>query len=153
MTVRILTLCLGNICRSPAAAAVIRREAAAAGVHVEVDSAGTGDYHIGEPPHPRSVAAGARRGYAVGGRARRLTADDFRRFDLIVTMDEDNLAAARRLAPPDAKARVVPLRAYAPGGAADLTVPDPWGQDDGAYEHMYDLIIEAARGLIATLAG
>lgn len=151
MPTRILTVCLGNICRSPAAAAVIRAEARAAGVEVEVDSAGTGDYHVGEPPHPQSVAAGARRGYEVTGVGRQLSVEDFRTFDLIVTMDEENLRNALRLAPADATARVVPLRSFDPDGARDLVIPDPWGRPDAAYEHMYDLIERSARGLVASL--
>lgn len=144
--VRILTVCLGNICRSPAAEAVIRAKAVTAGLDVEVDSAGTAGYHVGEPPHPESVAAGARRGYRVDGRSRKLSKADFDRFDLIVTMDRSNLADVRRLAPPDARADIRPL--MADGGV----VPDPWGKGTAAYEHMYDLIEAAADELVASLA-
>jgi protein-tyrosine phosphatase len=151
MTTRILTVCLGNICRSPAAAAVIRAETAAAGLDVEVDSAGTAAYHVGEPPHPQSVAAGVRRGYQVDGTARQITHSDFTSFDLIVTMDASNLRDVQRLAPADATTRVVPLRSFDPAAAGDLEVPDPWGKSDAAYEHMYDLIERAARGLTETL--
>ncbi len=150
MTTRILTVCLGNICRSPAAAAVIRSEAAAAGIDVEVDSAGTAAYHVGEPPHPQSVAAGNRRGYRVDGTARQLRGDDFTAFDLIVTMDESNLRNVERLRPAGAGARVVPFRSFDPT-ATDGEIPDPWGKPDTAYEHMYDLIERAARGLVAGL--
>lgn len=151
VTTRILTVCLGNICRSPAAEAVIRAKARAADVDVEVDSAGTAGYHTGEPPHRQSVAVGARRGYEVVGRGRRLTAEDFRTFDLIVTMDENNLRDAQRMAPADATAKVVALRSFDAGGDGDLEVPDPWGQPDTAYEHMYDLVENAVDGLIASL--
>ncbi len=150
-TTRILAVCLGNICRSPAAEAVIRAKAAAAGVDVEVESAGTAGYHVGDPPHRQSVAAGARRGYEVAGQGRRLTAEDFRTFDLIVTMDENNLRDAQRMAPADATARVLALRSFEDGGGGDLEVPDPWGQPDSAYEHMYDLVENAVDGLIASL--
>ena len=148
--VRILAVCLGNICRSPAAAAVIRKKAAAAGLDVVVDSAGTAAYHVGEPPHPSSVAAGARRGYDVTGRARRLGTSDFSDFDLIVTMDEANLADVRRSAPAGSTARIAPLRSFEPG-AGDLVVPDPWGEGDEAYERMYDLIEAAVAGLVDSL--
>jgi protein-tyrosine phosphatase len=148
MAVRILTVCLGNICRSPAAAAVIRAWAESQGVDVEVDSAGTASYHVGEPPHPQSVAAGSRRRYVVTGSGRQLTADDFRTFDLIVTMDGVNLRAVHRLAPPDGVAEVVPLRTFDPDAAGDLDVPDPWGEPDAAYDHMYDLIERSVPGLI-----
>lgn len=147
---RILTVCLGNICRSPAAEAVIRARVAEAGLDVTVDSAGTAGYHIGESPHPSSVAAGARRGYEVAGRGRRLVESDFTDFDLIVTMDESNLAAVMRVAPVGTTARITPLRNFDPA-ATDAVVPDPWGKTDAAYEHMYDLIEAAVDGLVASL--
>ncbi|MDX1449564.1 MAG: low molecular weight protein-tyrosine-phosphatase [Acidimicrobiia bacterium] len=147
MVVRILTVCLGNICRSPAAEAVVRHRAAAAGLDVEVESAGTGSYHIGESPHPQSVAAGARRGYRVEGAARQLRPEDFDRFNLILTMDDSNLRDARRLAPEGSPAELRLLMSYIGGGE----VPDPWGKPDDAYEHMYDLIEEAVDRLIADL--
>lgn len=147
MSFRILTVCLGNICRSPAAEAVIRSKAAEAGVEVEVDSAGTGSYHIGESPHPKSIAVGGSRGYTVEGAARQLHREDFDRFDLIVTMDDTNLANAQRIAPESARAEIRSLMSYV-GGAE---VPDPWGQPDSAYEHMYDLIEQAADALILDL--
>ena len=147
MSLRILTVCLGNICRSPAAEAVIRSKAAEAGIDVEVESAGTGSYHIGESPHPKSTAAGGRRGYTVAGAARQLRRDDFDRFDLILTMDESNLSNARRIAPESSKAELRSLMSYVDSGE----VPDPWGQPDSAYEHMYDLIEQAVDALIADL--
>lgn len=147
MSFRILTVCLGNICRSPAAEAVIRHKAAEAGIEVEVDSAGTGSYHIGDSPHPKSVSAGARRGYSVAGAARQLRREDFDRFDLILTMDESNLSNARRIAPESSEAELRSLMSYVDGGE----VPDPWGQPDSAYEHMYDLIEQAVDALIADL--
>lgn len=149
MTYRILTVCLGNICRSPAAEAVIRARAAAAGLDVEVDSAGTGSYHLGDAPHPQSVAAGDRRGYTVTGQARQFHPADFERFDLILTMDRTNLENVTRLSPPAATARVAPMMAFA--SAETDEVPDPWGQPDAAYEHMYDLIEDAVEGLLRQL--
>jgi len=148
--VRILTLCLGNICRSPAAEAVIRAKAAAAGLAVEVDSAGTSNYHIGEAPHPESVAAGRRLGYDVDGRGRRITPDDFRTFDLILTMDDDNLRTALRIAPGDATARVVPLRSFDPDGGG-MDVDDPWGRPASAYDDMYRVIERSVDGLVESL--
>ncbi|MEX2280506.1 MAG: low molecular weight protein-tyrosine-phosphatase [Acidimicrobiia bacterium] len=147
MTYRILTVCLGNICRSPAAEAVIRGKAMQAGLAVEVDSAGTAAYHVGDSPHTQSAQAGARRGYNVTGRGRQLRIEDFEAFDLIVTMDDSNLENVLRLAPPGHHARVVPLLDFAGGGE----VPDPWGKPDSAYERMYDLIEEAAVGLVDEL--
>ena len=147
MPYRILTVCLGNICRSPAAESVIRAKAREMGLDVEVDSAGTSTYHLGEPPHPQSILAGERRNYAVMGRGRQLQPEDFRDFDLIVTMDDANLEDVRRSAPADATAVVMPLMEFAGGGE----VPDPWGKADSAYDHMYDLIEGAADGLLAAL--
>lgn len=148
---QILTVCLGNICRSPAAAAVLRSEAARVGIDVDVDSAGTGAYHLGEPPHPRSIEAGKRRGYEVTGTARRLIPGDFHRFDLIVTMDAANLAEVRRIAPTTGTARIAALRSFDPQAGADLEIPDPWGQDDAAYDRMFDLIVPAVQGLLVTI--
>lgn len=147
MAFRILTVCLGNICRSPAAEAVIRSKAAAAGIDVEVDSAGTGSYHLSKSPHPKSIAVGGHRGYPVEGAARQLRREDFDRFDLILTMDDTNLANARRIAPESGRAEIRSLMSYVGGGE----VPDPWGQPDSAYEHMYDLIEQAVDALILDL--
>lgn len=148
MPYRILTVCLGNICRSPAAEAVIRAKAVAHGLDVEVDSAGTAAYHVGEPPHTQSVQAGERRGYVVEGAGRQLSTEDFHQFDLIVTMDDSNLTNAQRMAPPDSTAQIVPLMQYSDGGE----VPDPWGKPDAAYDRMYDLIEVAVDGLVEDLS-
>lgn len=148
MPYRILTVCLGNICRSPAAEAVIRAKTRDLGLDVEVDSAGTAAYHVGEPPHTQSVKAGARRGYVVEGGGRQLSTGDFDRFDLIVTMDESNLTTVQRMAPVGGTARIVPLMQYSGGGE----VPDPWGKTDAAYDRMYDLIEPAVDGLMAELS-
>src|SRR5512142_2235453 len=101
---KILFVCLGNICRSPTAEAVFREVAAreAPDLTVHVDSAGTADYHIGSPPDPRTCAAAARRGYDLSPlRARSVEPEDFEQFDLILAMDRENLAALRRRAPQD----------------------------------------------------
>ena len=112
---KILTVCAGNICRSPAAEAAIREAAVEAGIEVEIDSAGTGIWHIGQPPHPESVAAGARVGLVVEGRARKVTAADFDRFDIILAMDRANLRDLHELAPSrEAKARTRLFRTYDP---------------------------------------
>ncbi|MEI4469867.1 low molecular weight protein-tyrosine-phosphatase [Frigidibacter sp. MR17.24] len=129
----ILFVCLGNICRSPAAEAAMRARAAAAGLRLALDSAGTGDWHAGEPPHPPMIAAAARRGYDLAPlRARQVTRADFDRFDLILAMDGDNLANLRRIAPAGARARIA---AFLPGGDA---VPDPYftGDFDGALDRV-----------------
>ncbi|WP_298889466.1 low molecular weight protein-tyrosine-phosphatase [uncultured Serinicoccus sp.] len=150
----IMTVCLGNVCRSPAAEAVLVRALDEAGIEgVSVSSAGTADYHVGERPNPASSAEGERRGYAFTTRGAQFGADDFDRADLVLAMDssneEDLLALART---PEEAARVVRLGAFAPdagGGVRD--VPDPWGRSREAFVAMYDQVEEAVAGLVAAL--
>lgn len=149
-------VCLGNICRSPAAEAVLRRLAEEEGVDLSVDSAGTADYHIGDPPHEHSVAEGRRRGYTLEHTGRQFAASDFSAYDLVVPLDRDNEADLRGLAPDGESARrVVRLGAFLPsedGGfldAADVRdVEDPWGLPSSAYAEMYDHLEEACRALL-----
>ena len=148
---RICFVCLGNICRSPAAAAVFASKASAAGLTVTVDSAGTSRYHLGEGAHPHTLDEGARRGVAIEHRARQFTPGDFARFDLVVAMDESNRRALHDLAPDDeARSKIVLLRSFAPGN--DHDVPDPWGLPPSAYAAMYDIIEAACDGLVAHVA-
>ncbi|WP_298751530.1 low molecular weight protein-tyrosine-phosphatase [uncultured Serinicoccus sp.] len=152
----IMTVCLGNVCRSPAAEAVLVRALDEAGIEgVSVSSAGTADYHVGERPNPASGAEGERRGYAFTSRGAQFGADDFDRADLVLAMDssneEDLLALART---PEEAARVVRLGAFAPdAGEGDgvRDVPDPWGQSREAFVAMYDQVEEAVAGLVAAL--
>lgn len=146
--VRILFVCLGNICRSPTAEGVFRRLAAEAGRDVEVDSAGTGDWHIGKPPYGPAVEAAAARGIDLSGlRARQAEAADFTRFDLIVAMDRENAADLEALRPPGNATPVRLMTGFAPGAGPD--VPDPYFTRD--FEAALDLITRAARGLLETL--
>ena len=148
---RILAVCAGNICRSPAAEAAIVEAAAEAGLDVVVDSAGTGSWHIGQPPHAESVAAGARWGLPIEGRARRVTATDFDRFDIIVAMDRANLRDLIALAPSkEAQAKVRLFRTYDPEATVD-EVPDPWGGPAAGYEETVRIVRAAARGLVAEI--
>ena len=150
---RICFVCLGNICRSPAAAAVFARKAGEAGLAVTVESAGTSTYHLGEDAHPNTLGEAARRGVAIEHRARQFTAADFDRFDLVVAMDESNRRALRALAP-DAGAwdKIVLLRSFASDGAGVQDVPDPWGLPPSAYVDMFDVIESACDGLVAHVA-
>jgi protein-tyrosine phosphatase len=152
--VRVCFVCLGNICRSPAAAAVFAEQAAAAGLAVAVDSAGTSRYHLGEPAHPDTLAEGSRRGFAIGHhRARQFTAADFGRFDLVVAMDRSNATELRRLAPDDeARAKIVLLRSFERAADDESDVPDPWGLPPRAYTQMFDVIEVACAGLVADVA-
>ncbi|WP_241517084.1 low molecular weight protein-tyrosine-phosphatase [Roseateles puraquae] len=150
---RILFFCMGNICRSPTAEGVMRAKLAAAGLasQVEVDSAGTHAYHVGEPPDERSQAHALRRGYDLSAqRARQLVADDFTRFDLVLGMDADNLSRAAKLCPPGARHRLKLLLDYAPQ-TGKRHVPDPYYGGDAGFEEVLDLVEAACDGLIATL--
>lgn len=149
MTTRILTVCLGNICRSPAAEAVLRQRADALGLAVEVDSAGTGGWHIGDPPHAPMIRAAARRGIDLAAlRARQFGTADFQRFDLILAMDRANLADIEALRPAGATTPVELFLTYAMGAPID-EVPDPYYT--GEYDRVLDLIETAAAGLMNRL--
>ena len=148
---KILAVCAGNICRSPAAEAAIREAAAKAGVEIETDSAGTGAWHIGQPPHPEGVAAGARAGLIVEGRARKVTQADFDRFDIILAMDRANLRDLHELAPSrEAQARTRLFRTYDPAATSD-EVPDPWGGPDAGYDETVRIVRAAAAGLVSEI--
>ena len=148
---KILAVCAGNICRSPAAEAAIREAAIEAGVEVETDSAGTGAWHIGQPPHPESVAAGARAGLVVEGRARKVTQADFDRFDIIVVMDRANLRDLHEMAPSlEAQARTRLFRTYDPAATSD-EVPDPWGGPEAGYDETIRIVRAAAAGLVSEM--
>ena len=149
---RILAVCAGNICRSPAAEAAIAKAAHDSGLVVEVDSAGTGSWHVGSVPHPQSVAAGARVGLEVTGRARTFIATDYDRFDMIVVMDHANQRDVLSLArSPEDRAKVRLFRTFDPD-TEEQTVPDPYGGSDADYDRAVGQIMAAANGLISQLA-
>ncbi len=148
---KILAVCAGNICRSPAAEAAIVEAANDLGIGVEVDSAGTGAWHVGGPPHPDSIAAGARVGLAIEGRARLVTAADFDRFDVILAMDRTNLRDLNALAPTkEGRAKVRLFRTYDPDATED-EIPDPWGGPPEGYDYTITMVRAAARGLVSSL--
>ncbi|HEY3654259.1 MAG TPA: low molecular weight protein-tyrosine-phosphatase [Steroidobacteraceae bacterium] len=149
----ILFVCLGNICRSPTAEGVLRHlvTTQAPQLSVEIDSAGTGDYHLGDPPDARSQRAAMRRGIDLSGlRARQVTARDFAHFDLILAMDRSNLRALQSIRPAASHAQLRLFLEYA-GGLDDLEVPDPYNGDASGFERVLDLATLAAQGLIAEL--
>jgi protein-tyrosine phosphatase len=148
----ILFVCLGNICRSPTAEGVLRHllMGEAPELNVEIDSAGTADYHVGDPPDPRTQRAALRRGIDLSGlRARRVVPSDFSRFDLILPMDRQNLRDLNLLRPAASTARLRLFMEYASDSC--LEVPDPYYGDESAFERTLDLTTLAARGLIAEL--
>jgi protein-tyrosine phosphatase len=148
-----LFVCLGNICRSPTAEGVFRHLLAqeAPELRVEVDSAGTAGYHIGDPPDLRSQRVASRRGIDLSGlRARQVTPADFAHFDLILAMDRDNLAELQSMRPARSRAQLRLFLDYAP--QLDLReVPDPYYGDASGFEEVLDLAAAASRGLIAAL--
>ncbi|GAA0623308.1 low molecular weight protein-tyrosine-phosphatase [Brevundimonas kwangchunensis] len=147
----ILFVCLGNICRSPLAEAALREEARRRRLDLIVDSAGTGNWHAGEPPDPRAVATAARNGVDITAlRARQVTRADFRRFDHIVALDLDNLKDLRKLAPADATARLSLLLDHVPGREGQGVV-DPWFGDEAGFDVTWAEVTDAARGLVDQL--
>jgi low molecular weight protein-tyrosine phosphatase len=152
----VLFVCLGNICRSPTAEGVMRALLAEAGMQreVEVDSAGTGSWHVGSPPDERATAAAAARGIVLQGSARRVQPEDYARFDLIVAMDRENLRNLRDLAPGEPeRARLRLLREYDAASAArgELDVPDPYYGAAGGFEEVLDLVTRACQALLAQI--
>lgn len=150
---RVLFVCLGNICRSPTAEGVLLKllHDEAPHLDVQVDSAGTAAYHAGEAPDGRSIEAASRRGIDLSGlRARTLRREDFREFDLILAMDQDNLRVLKARRPGNARAAVRLFLDYAPTCGA-LEVPDPYFGDAGGFERVLDLATAASRGLLADL--
>lgn len=159
MTFRILCVCTGNICRSPTAEAVLRQKFQQAGLsnNVEIDSAGTHGYHIGASPDPRSKAAGIARGYDFTGQAaRKLEAQDYEHFDLILAMDQGHMAIMEQQKPGNSRAELMMMRAFSPpdqqstGQPAD--VPDPYYGADRGFDEVLDLIEAAADGVVADVA-
>lgn len=144
----VLFVCLGNICRSPTAEGVLRHMTRAAGLDLHIDSAGTGNWHVGNAPYGPAICAARTRGYDISDqRARQAVAADFTRFDLILGMDAANIAAMHTLRP---TGNTTPLRRLLEHtNTTEKNVPDPYytGDFDGAL----DLIETAARGLISTL--
>jgi protein-tyrosine phosphatase len=151
VTTRVLLVCLGNICRSPTAEAAVREAADAAGVALDVDSAGTGAWHVGQPPDRRMTAAAAEDGLLLDGRARQVTAEDFRDFDLVVAMDESNHDDLLRLAPDaTARERVRLFRGYA--GEPGMGVPDPYYGGPDGFREVVAIVRRAAAGLVDSVA-
>lgn len=149
---RVLFVCLGNICRSPAAEGVFLHLLSEAGVRDRfvVDSAGTGAWHIGERADDRMRAAADRRGIDLPSVARQVTTVDFERFDHIVAMDRSNLSTLRRLAPPDARATLRLLRELDPEAPGE-DVPDPYYGGPEDFDNVLDIVTRAGRALLEEL--
>ena len=150
---RILFVCLGNICRSPLAEGAFRRLVEERGLEhlVEIDSAGTGSWHIGEPPDERARGAASLRGIDISGlRARKVRREDFEHYDLILAMDQENHMNLTRMAPPEHKGKIRLFLSYAPG-QPESEVPDPYYGGRQGFEHVLDLVEAASRGLLAEI--
>jgi protein-tyrosine phosphatase len=146
--VRILFVCLGNICRSPLAEGILRH--LSQGRPVDVDSAGTGGWHIGDLPDHRSIAVARRHGIDIAGqRGRKVDAGDFEAFDLIFAMDRNNLATLRALAPPAAQHKLHLFLGYTLGAERD--VPDPYYGGPEGFETVYSMLSEGCLSLIGRL--
>ena len=147
--IKILFVCLGNICRSPAAHAVMQQMIDAAGVSEKffVDSAGTGDYHIGQLPDARMRRHGGKRGYRIDSRARQINRQDVDTFDMIITMDESNYANVKRLMSKQQLTKLHKLSDFSdiPGF---IEVPDPYHGNAATFEAVIDLIEDACNGLL-----
>jgi protein-tyrosine phosphatase len=152
--IRVCFVCLGNICRSPVAEGVMRHLVEQAGLShvIEVASAGTSDYHVGELPDRRSRAAAKRRGIDLSSRARQFTARDWQNFDYVLAMDAANARDLRAIAPDaDALAKVLLLRSFDPASPPDAAVPDPYYGGDQGFEHVLDLCHAACAGFLRHL--
>ena len=150
---RVLMVCMGNICRSPTAQGVLQKMAADAGLaaSVRVDSAGTYGGHAGAPPDERARAHAARRGYDLSShRARQLRPQDFGSFDLVLVMDDANARAARELCPPEERHKLRRLTDFCTRLPA-REVSDPYAGGASGFEHALDLIEDACAGLLAPM--
>ncbi len=148
----ILFLCLGNICRSPLAEGAARAAFAEAGIAATLDSAGTGDWHVGRAPDPRAQAEARRRGIDIGALcARQLVAEDFRRFDMVLAADAQNLSDACAIRPRDATAQLMLMLDLVPGRAGE-SVADPYYGDEGGFARTWADVSAVASALVAAFS-
>jgi protein-tyrosine phosphatase len=151
---KILMVCLGNICRSPMAEGILRHKVREAQLRVDTDSAGTSHYHVGEAPDHRATKAMQRHGIDISDlRARQFTAADFHHFDILLAMDESNLANMQALAPSPELARKATLIMDLVPGHALRSVPDPYFGGDEGFEQVYHMLSQACDALLKDLHG
>ena len=149
MTVRVLFVCMGNICRSPTAHAVFRQQVLVAGLadQFEIDSAGTHAYHIGNPADSRAIATAHQRGIEMNDlRARQTSAADFTHFDYILAMDGDNLHLLKASCPQEEEHRLSLMLEWTTGWGSE--VPDPYYGGDTGFEHVFDMLTDACAALL-----
>ena len=150
--ISVLFVCLGNICRSPTAHGVFEKKVAELGLdqHIRVDSAGTGDWHLGKKPDPRTIAAAQQRGYNLAHlRARQVSAADFTHFDYILAMDGKNLANLQAMQPSHFDGTLSLFLPFGQGSFAE--VPDPYTGGVEGFEQVLERVEQAAEGLLAHL--
>jgi protein-tyrosine phosphatase len=150
-SVRVLFVCLGNICRSPTAEAVMRRQVVDHGLDhlIEIDSAGTGGWHAGDPPDERARLEASRRGIEMSSKARQVHVGDFEYFDLMLAMDRSNFVDLNDLAPSVGhRDKVHLLREFDPTANGDLEVPDPYYGGPNGFTDVFDLVDASCRGLL-----
>lgn len=146
----ILCVCLGNICRSPLAEGILRREAANRGLDLTIDSAGTGGWHVGELPDPRARTEGAARGCDMSMCARQVQPDDFERFDLILAMDQSNVRELLRV-PGARPEKIRMMRSFDPTARWSDEVPDPYYGDESHFTEVAEMIERAVEGLLDSI--
>lgn len=152
MTVRVLFVCMGNICRSPTAHAVFRQQVLEAGLsdQIEIDSAGTHGYHIGNPPDARATATARQRGIEMSDlNARQVSVADFTHFDYIAAMDNDNLRLLKASCPQGEQQRLSLMLDWTTGWGDE--VPDPYYGGDSGFEHVFDMLTDACGSLLAAI--
>jgi len=150
MKISVLFCCMGNICRSPTAETVFRARVEEAGLaqHILIDSVGTHDYHIGDPPDQRTQRAAKQRGYDLSGlRGRQVEVADFTRFDYVLAMDNANMAILYRLCPQTQRDRLGLFLEYA-NSHKEREVPDPYYGGEDGFERVLDMVEDAAAGLL-----
>ena len=151
---RILFVCLGNICRSPAAEAVFKHLIKREGIEDQftIDSAGTGDWHIGELADKRMRAAAEKRGIEMTSRARQIREEDFKEFDLIIAMDDSNVANIKKIMVDEADVKKIKKMTDYQSDKSVTNVPDPYFGGEEGFEYVLDLVNEASKGLINDLS-
>ena len=151
--VKVLFVCMGNICRSPTAEGVFRHIVEQSGLQqsIHIDSAGTHAYHVGNPPDPRAQQAASKRNYDLSPqRARQVNAGDFSQFDYVLAMDESNYADLENICPGEHMDKLSLFLEFATQ-ASEQEVPDPYYGGDQGFEHVLDLVEEASRGLLNSI--
>ncbi len=148
----VLFICMGNLCRSPSAEAVFRHKIAEKGLELSIDSAGTSGSHVRDKPDHRAVKAGIARGYSFDNlRARKVTAADFSKFDIVIAMDNDNVRELKKVAPEELQHKIVLFLGFAEN-FDDSEVPDPYYGGAKGFQFVLDLVEDASDGLIKALA-